>query len=177
MATKLTLVVDRAGHDLELAAQPDGTLQITQEGATSTVRLQRLGDSELFRLFVDDRVSDVVIRRAGPGLQVMLGADSHQVTIRRVAGVAIEPEVALEQGEVAITSPMTGSVLEVLVQPGARVVKGDPLLVVVAMKMNNEVKAPSDGVVKAVHVSVNDAVMQGAVLVVLDTGNGDAAPP
>ena len=175
MATNLTLVVDRVTHELELAVQPDGTMQITQDGTTTSVRLERLGDSELFRLFVDDRVSDVVVRRAGPGLHVLLGATTHQVTIRRVVGVSMEPELALDQGELAMTAPMTGSVVEVLVQVGARVVKGDPLLVVVAMKMNNELKAPADGVVKAVNVSANDAVMQGDVLIVLVTGDGDAA--
>ena len=60
--------------------------------------------------------------------------------------------------------------VEVLVQAGDSVAKGDALLVVQAMKMNNEIRSPAAGVVVAVAVSVNQAVEQGAPLLTLHLG-------
>ena len=69
---------------------------------------------------------------------------------------------------------MSGVVTEVLVEAGAAVRQGDPLLVIVAMKMNNEIRSPLDGVVRSVHVQVGELTEHGALLVVLEA---DGEPP
>jgi biotin carboxyl carrier protein len=63
---------------------------------------------------------------------------------------------------------MTGRVVRVAVQPGDRVQANDLLLVLEAMKMENEIRAPRAGTVKEVRVSAGDRVNQGDPLVVLD---------
>jgi pyruvate carboxylase subunit B len=63
---------------------------------------------------------------------------------------------------------MPGIVVQLLVQPGDAVEKGQPLLVLEAMKMQNEIAAPSDGSVKAVHVAEKQAVGSGEKLVTLE---------
>jgi biotin carboxyl carrier protein len=65
----------------------------------------------------------------------------------------------------AVTSPMPGKVVKVLVKEGDQVDLGAPLVVVEAMKMENELSAPRAGTVKAVHVKPGDAVEGGALLV------------
>ncbi len=60
---------------------------------------------------------------------------------------------------------MPGRVAAVKVAPGQRVAKGDELLVVEAMKMENALRAPRDGVVRAVHVAAGDMVAPGRALV------------
>ncbi len=67
-----------------------------------------------------------------------------------------------------VKAPMPGLVLQVLVQPGQTVQKGDPLLILEAMKMENVLKAANEGVVKEVAVHSGQAVEKGATLVVLD---------
>ena len=67
-----------------------------------------------------------------------------------------------------VKSPVSGSVIRVLVKPGDRVRRGDTLLVIEAMKMALEVKSPRDGVVRDVLVKVGDSVSSGDLLVVLD---------
>lgn len=67
-----------------------------------------------------------------------------------------------------VKAPMPGLVLQVLVQPGQTVQKGDPLLILEAMKMENVLKAAHEGVVKEVAVHSGQAVEKGATLVVLD---------
>lgn len=64
-----------------------------------------------------------------------------------------------------IKSPMPGLVLEVNVKSGAEVKKGDPLLILEAMKMENVIKSPADGIVKDVLVKPSDTVEKNLVLV------------
>ena len=65
---------------------------------------------------------------------------------------------------------MPGRVLRVLVAPGEKVAQGQPLLVLEAMKMENEVKSPRDGVIASVEVSAGKAVSAGDVLVRFEIG-------
>lgn len=67
-----------------------------------------------------------------------------------------------------IKAPMPGLVLKILVSDGQVIHKGDPVLVLEAMKMENVFKAPADAMVKAVKVKERTAVEKGEVLVVLE---------
>ncbi|OUM98340.1 MAG: hypothetical protein BAA04_05805 [Firmicutes bacterium ZCTH02-B6] len=69
-----------------------------------------------------------------------------------------------------LTAPMPGTVTEVRVQPGDRVRRGDILLVLTAMKMENEIPAPVAGFVQAVGVAAGDTVNSGDRLVQLVPG-------
>lgn len=69
------------------------------------------------------------------------------------------------KGAGAIKAPLPGTILEVKTSAGADVKSGDTLLIMEAMKMENEIKATRDGKVSAVKVNVGDAVMEGDVLV------------
>lgn len=65
----------------------------------------------------------------------------------------------------ALEAPMPGRVAAVRVSPGQRVAKGEELLVVEAMKMENALRSPRDGVVRAVHVAPGEMVTPGRALV------------
>lgn len=69
------------------------------------------------------------------------------------------------QGAVKVTAPMQGKILKTPATPGAAVKKGDVLVVLEAMKMENEICAPQDGTVATVECSVGDSVETGKVLV------------
>ena len=77
---------------------------------------------------------------------------------------------AHHQGEKSgtISSPMPGKVVKISVKEGQTVKLGDGLIVVEAMKMENEFKAPCDGVVKAIKVSEGNAVEGGQTLLVIE---------
>lgn len=64
-----------------------------------------------------------------------------------------------------LKAPMPGLIVDIRVAPGQTVQKGDPLLVLEAMKMENILKAPGDGVVGAIKIGLRDNVTKGQVLV------------
>jgi len=69
------------------------------------------------------------------------------------------------KGGWALKAQMPGKVVRLLVEPGAAVAKGQPLLVVEAMKMQNEIAAPRDGTIKTVHAKPGAVVERGTLLV------------
>lgn len=75
--------------------------------------------------------------------------------------------VAASAGSTEVTSPMAGTIVGVNVQPGSQVKKGQTLLVLEAMKLENEIVAPCDGVVAQVLVSKGTSVENKQLLVVL----------
>ncbi|ALD20026.1 biotin/lipoyl-containing protein [Hymenobacter sp. DG25A] len=64
-----------------------------------------------------------------------------------------------------LKAPMPGLIVDIRVAPGQTVQKGDPLLVLEAMKMENILKSPGDGVVSAIKVTLRDNVTKGQVLI------------
>ena len=71
----------------------------------------------------------------------------------------------LDAAAASLRAPMPGLVLSVLCAPGDQVKKGDPLMVLTAMKLEQTIAAPRDGVIEEVFFSAQDQVAEGAVLV------------
>lgn len=67
-------------------------------------------------------------------------------------------------GAVSVNAPMPGNILDVKVKPGDSVKAGDTLLILEAMKMENEISAPQDGTIASVDVRKGDVVDSGALL-------------
>lgn len=80
---------------------------------------------------------------------------------------AAAPVAAAPAGGETITSPMPGTILAVNVQNGATVNKGDVLMVLEAMKMENEIIAPVSGTIASVNVQKGASVETGATLCVI----------
>lgn len=67
-------------------------------------------------------------------------------------------------GSVTVTAPMPGNILDVKVKAGDSVKAGDTLLILEAMKMENEISAPQDGTIASVNVRKGDVVNSGDLL-------------
>jgi 3-methylcrotonyl-CoA carboxylase alpha subunit len=85
--------------------------------------------------------------------------------------------VRRESGSVngGLVSPMPGLVRLVPMKVGSRVSKGDTLVVMEAMKMEQTISAPFDGRIAALHVAEGDRIAEGTVLVTLSAGAGDGS--
>lgn len=167
---------DRCRVRVEVRTRAETALEAVIEVADDEWVWVRVGDSRVplrvLRLhgmlgFVlpSGRVVVPQVGPAGPVTEVVVAGRSLFVSQRRVSSVAPAfPEA--EAGRVA--SRMAGRVVHVRVAPGDPVVKGQPLLVLEAMKMEDEVRAPRDGVVAAVLVAEGDRVERDTDLVRLD---------
>lgn len=79
---------------------------------------------------------------------------------------AARPPLPVDSG--AVTSPMAGVIISVLVKEGDSVTQGRALVVLEAMKMENQITAPVSGCVKSVDVATGDSVSEGHILLVLE---------
>ena len=71
-------------------------------------------------------------------------------------------------GSVTVTAPMPGNILDVKVKAGDSVKAGDTLLILEAMKMENEISAPQDGTIASVNVRKGDVVNSGDLLITMN---------
>ena len=99
---------------------------------------------------------------------------AYDVTVEEGGSVASAPKAAAPaapagaQGSVKVESPMPGKILAVKKNVGDAVKSGDVILVLEAMKMENDIVAPQDGTVASINVSVGDSVESGATLATLN---------
>jgi biotin carboxyl carrier protein len=150
-------LIERAGKRLVKVDGKDLDLDYAEVDDLGQVVLLSQGKS--YGLSIEGDETRVAITIAGHFYDVELEDERE-----RAAHAA---ERAAGKGGGTVTSVMPGVVVEVLVKNGASVEKGDPLLILSAMKMQNEIAAPSRGTVKEVHVSAGQAVSTGAKLVTL----------
>ena len=71
-------------------------------------------------------------------------------------------------GAVVVSAPMPGNILDVKAKPGDSVKAGDVLMILEAMKMENEISAPQDGTIASVNVRKGDTVNSGDTLVTMN---------
>jgi biotin carboxyl carrier protein len=155
-----TLVVDLSGPtptvdgkaiEAELAAVP------------GTAVRHLIADNRSYTLLAHPGVRrgqwDLAVRTERFSLDVV---DERTHAIREMTGGA---EVSTEK---VIAAPMPGLVVRIEVEPGQQVKAGQGVVVVEAMKMENELKAPADGVVARIEVKAGQTVNKGATLLVLE---------
>ncbi|HNX21905.1 MAG TPA: biotin/lipoyl-binding protein [Bacteroidales bacterium] len=83
------------------------------------------------------------------------------------AGASIPKAPSAPTGGSSLKSPLPGAILDVFVKVGDHVKPGDHIVLLEAMKMENNIDADKEGVIKEIRVQRNDAVMEGDVLVVI----------
>ncbi|HMK73140.1 MAG TPA: biotin/lipoyl-containing protein [Myxococcaceae bacterium] len=121
-------------------------------------------------LLVDARSYDVEFDELGEEVEVLVRGDLFRVdvaderTLRLRAGAA----AFRVEGKVTVTSPMPGKVVRVLVRPGEAVAEGQGLVVVEAMKMENELKSPKTGTVGEVFAREGGTVEANAKLLTVE---------
>lgn len=105
----------------------------------------------------------------GDAITVFYGGTAHRYVLK--TALASGAEAGEDSGHVA--APMPGKLIAVHVAEGAEVAKGDPLMVLEAMKMEHVIRAPDDGVIAALHYGPGDQVEEGADLLLFETRIAD----
>lgn len=121
-----------------------------------------------YTITVNGTVYDVAVEEKAAGAAAV--APVAATPAAPVAPAPAAPAAASAQGtgSVQITSPMPGKILSVKANPGAAVKRGDVVLILEAMKMENEVVAPQDGTIVGINVNSGDMVESGDVLATMD---------
>ena len=158
--------------DVELEVQLDGD-EVRIDDATTHVRLTDVDGTPVRMLTVGDEVHRIVVRPGGSRGRYTIWVDGfrHEVealdermrAIRELAGATAGPV-----GPAPLIAPMPGMIVRVNVQVGDRVQQGQGLVVMEAMKMENELRAQAPATVKAVLAQPGSAVEKGALLIELE---------
>jgi biotin carboxyl carrier protein len=110
----------------------------------------------------------VYLSKDGQRVETVVGDTRHWVTVSDARDRRRGAKTNTASGPMEIRSQMPGKIIKILVQPGSAVTTGQGLLVVEAMKMQNEMKSPKDGIVAKVQVGEGATVGAGETLVVIE---------
>jgi len=166
---KYHVVLDGDALAVEIVER-DGRAFLVEDGAEVPVDLTAVRHGA-YSLIVGRTSLPVVA--AGPSDEMILtvGSETWRASVQdereALAAAAIGGKAGRKGGGV-VRAVMPGIVREVLVEPGRGVARGTPLLILEAMKMQNEVRADADGNVSEVHVKAGTTVAKGDPLVTLD---------
>jgi acetyl/propionyl-CoA carboxylase alpha subunit len=160
--SRLEVTIDDRTYevDLDLFPQNGSEIQARIDGQSVRVFLSNLERSldEIEWAVVDDRPYEVVFDLDLHWIMDFRG--THSVKIRDLEALVPHPV----GGDGRIKAPIPGQIARVFVAIGDRVEAGQPLLILEAMKMQNEIRAQRPGVVSAVHVAAGENVSRGEVL-------------
>ena len=154
----------------EVETLADGSYRVwTPDGETLDVDAFSVGDNQLNFLCGRQSVEAAFVD-GDQVMQVQIAAERHQIEVlndreRRMRAVG-GGGAAADNPE--LVSPMAGKVVKVVAEAGQSVDSGDPMVVVEAMKMENDLKAHRPGVVATIGVAEGDAVEIGDVLVTIE---------
>jgi biotin carboxyl carrier protein len=165
--TKLQGQKDQVPVDIEPLGE--GRFRLTLDGATHTVDALTL-DHGAVSLIVDGESYGVEFEETGDEVAVLIKNQVLRLDVadeRRLRLRAATAAFSVE-GRQVISAPMPGKVVKVLVKVGDEVKEGQGLVVVEAMKMENELKSPKAGKVVELHAKEGSAVENNAKLVVVE---------
>ena len=144
----------------------DGLLELDLAGGTMDASVQRLADDRLsIRLGGDAFTAAAVRQRTSDGIDYVLFADGTSRRLRLVDPLDVTQYEAVASADASVRSPLPGKIIDLRVKAGDMVSKGQPLLVLEAMKMEHTLTAPADGKIKSVRYAVGEQVAEGADLV------------
>ena len=152
------------GHSVEVDRTRPGRLSIIAEGETSNVEVLYYGGGRI-RVLIDEEPVEAEIIQDAEEVILALRGETH--TLRKPAPPTVDEAGPAADAAASLTAPMPGTVVKVLVEEGQEVEEGQLLLVLEAMKMEQPISAPHDGVVCSLPFDEGSLVPGGAVLVEL----------
>ena len=164
--------IDGATRTVTVEPAASGRFHVTVDGHSHEVRAERTGEFGLSLLVGDDANASREFQLAPSGVrgELLAAFAGRSVAVvvngrtRRRGG----NEDAGRDGVQSVTAPMPGRVVRILVSPGDTVAARQGVVVVEAMKMENELRSPRAGTVREVSVTTGTSVEAGRVLVVIE---------
>ena len=153
--------------DKEFQIEINGEDEISVDGQTFTIDFRSVAGEPVYSLLINGQSYEALIQPLDDELEVLLQGQFYQFSVedererrlRQTSGVA-----DTQLGEFHLKSPMPGLIISVRVREGQEVTKGERLIVLESMKMQNELKSPRDGVIRSLRIKNGDNVEQNQVL-------------
>ena len=167
---KLQAEVNEIKHSIELDRDGD---HVTARVDDRTYVLEASEpETNVYLIKSDGKISEVLVspqKDPAKPIHARIGAAEFEITLidpKRLRGSATSTDAT--HGKAEVRTAMPGKIVRVLVSVGLEVQLGDGLIVVEAMKMQNELKSPKDGTVTDVRYAEGDTVNSGDILVVVE---------
>lgn len=151
--------------------QEDGKWYINEQAADWDARFLQNG---LISILYNGKSFTAIVEnvdRAKKEMSLRVNGQVYQLNIKEPIDLLLSSmgiDMKAGQKLEPVKAPMPGMVLKILVEPGQKINKGDALLILEAMKMENVLKASHDATVKAIRANEKTAVEKGAVLIELE---------
>lgn len=146
---------------------------VTVDGKAYEFDLEAVAGQPLYSLLIDNRSFEGFVENDDEGWRVLMRGDLYQARVvdERAVRLAKSAGGAVAQtGDFHLKAPMPGLVVSVPVSEGQTILKGEILVILESMKMQNELKSPREGTVSRVKVKGGDTVEQNQVMVTLSGG-------
>jgi len=155
------------GQEYEIEIDND---RVLVDGEAIDVDVSQIGAPELYSILLDGASYEVLVEEKRQEYAVTLAGQQFHVQVedersRRLNAGRKGP--LIPSGELVVKAPIPGLVVKVLVQEGDDIPEDHPLIILEAMKMENEIRSLRAGVVRSLNVSTGQRVEQGAALLVL----------
>jgi len=163
---RYTAIINDKSYDIEIGA--NNTVLVN--GEPHNVDFRSIDGARLYSLLMDNSSWETLVDRNGDEYRVLIGGELHVVTVQdeRTRKMAkAEKTQAAHAGEAILKAPMPGLVLDVVVNVNDEVTAKQGIVILEAMKMQNELRTPKAGTVKEIRVKPGDKVDQGQVLVII----------
>jgi biotin carboxyl carrier protein len=162
---KYITTVDETSLTIDVISQAS----ITINGEPRTLDLRKIDDNGMYSLLINNKSYEALVELVDGEYRVLIDGVVYPVQVmderaKRLAEAA-GGAFAATGGEAQIKSPMPGLIVAIPVKEGDTVKKGQVLIVLESMKMENELKSPRDGTVTGVRVQPRQAVEQGQTLI------------
>ncbi len=167
-----TYYLELNGKEYQVGVErADGIIAVSVDGRRHLVDLAELNGGGAFSVLLDGKSYDLEVKENEKGLSVFALGQHFDLTVEeeethRARMLSAGTQQAAREKEVR--APMPGLIVKIEVSVGQKVSPGEGLLVMEAMKMENEIKAKGAGVVKAIKVAERQPVEQGQVLITFE---------
>ncbi|KXK12124.1 MAG: putative Na+-transporting oxaloacetate decarboxylase alpha subunit [Chloroflexi bacterium OLB14] len=153
------------GKEFEVEIVDDKHIRIGER--LLTVDFESVSGQPVFSVIIDGKSYESFISESDEGWQVLMRGKQYQITVederekrlRAAAGGGVA-----EGGEFNLKAPMPGLVVSIPVAEGQEIKKGQVLIILESMKMQNELKSPKDGIVERIRVKAGESVEQKQAL-------------
>jgi biotin carboxyl carrier protein len=160
------VVINGKTYRLELSRQ-EGRWSCRLDGRDIEVDAV-LARPDVLSLRIGNQAYEVKCERVAGELHLWVGSERFAVEVRDPRSLRGRARAVDDHGPKKLTAPMPGKVVRVLVTEGSEVEAGAGVLVVEAMKMQNEIKSPKKGTIQKILVSAGAAVNSGDVLAIVE---------